>query len=456
MSHLDPERLETLARSQEQDAHLASCAECRGHVTRARARQQLLGGLKGYTLSDAAFRRVEARLEDAIAAGQPQPSRAWLWWSLAGAAVVAALLVLLPGETPRAPWTVPLPREQVAAADAPFHPLTVLRASVDTQVRAGDQPWRAVAGGDVLTAGQALSSTSLVAAPEGDVAWALEAQGSLSLGGAASVTLGAGEVVAQVKSRIEVLAASRSVVAQDALFAVSRIGAEVVLHVAEGQVTVVDTVTAEVRVVKAPLAVRWGDGSTLAEGREEPLRALTAPAVPAKPWTRFDASGLKPGTEVSLDGVRVGVAPFVELVSGGRRRLGLTPPGEARRESWAQLVGGQPYSVTADVPLAEPEAREPDAESLQRVMTALKLQRPRLASCYEKWLKVNRDAQGEVVLSLVVTAQGRVKRAEVGHAGSISAASAECLVTTARSLVLPPLGAEATLEVPLLLRQPGR
>jgi hypothetical protein len=456
MSHLDPERIETIAHSREEDAHLAGCAECRGHVQRARARQQLLGAMKGYTLSDAAFRRVEARLEDAIAAGATQPSRAWLWWSLAGVAMVAALLVLLPGETTRTPWTVALPREQVAAAGAPFQPLTVLRASPGTQAHAGDQPWRPVSGGDVLAAGQALASASLLAAPEGDAAWALEAQGALSLGGAASVTLGAGELVAQVKSPIEVLASSRRVLAQDALFALSRTGAEVVLHVARGEVTVVDTLTAERRVVQAPLALRWGDGSTLAEGREEPLRSLDAPAVPAKPWTRFDATGLKPGTEVSLDGRRVGVAPFVELVSGGRRRLGLTPPGEALRESWAQLVGGQPYDVRADVPLTEPEEREPDAASLQRVMTALKLQKPKLASCYEKWLKANRDAQGEVVLSLVVTAQGRVKRAEVGNAGSISAASAECLVTTARSLVLPPLGTEATLEVPLLLRQPGR
>jgi hypothetical protein len=41
-------------------------------------------------------------------------------------------------------------------------------------------------------------------------------------------------------------------------------------------------------------------------------------------------------------------------------------------------------------------------------------------------------------------------------ASSISPASAECLVRTAKSLVLSPLGAEATLEVPLVLRSPGR
>jgi hypothetical protein len=88
-------------------------------------------------------------------------------------------------------------------------------------------------------------------------------------------------------------------------------------------------------------------------------------------------------------------------------------------------------------------------------MSELRSQTPKLAACYEKWLKSNPTAQGEVTLELTVSAKGKVKRANVG-ASSISPASAECLVRTAKSLVLSPLGAEATLEVPLVLRSPGR
>jgi hypothetical protein len=100
----------------------------------------------------------------------------------------------------------------------------------------------------------------------------------------------------------------------------------------------------------------------------------------------------------------------------------------------------------------ENDGPEPDAEALNRVMAAIKAQRPKLASCYEKWLKANPAAEGEVVLELVVGAQGRVKKARV-ESGTISSASSECLVTTAKSLVLPPLGADATLQIPLLLRK---
>lgn len=459
MSHLEPDVLEFLAQGKppqrDMAAHLEGCAECRQQLRVTRGRQRLLAGMKPYTLSDVAFRRVEARLDEAVANGEAQPSRPWLWWSLAGLALALLLYVFVPGER-GAPSTVQLGPPQVAAVNAPFHPLTVLRAAEGTQAHEGDQQWRPVAAGEVLAAGQALSSKGLALAPEADVAWALEAEGALSLGGAASLTVGAGEIIARVGSPIEVLASSRRVLSSDALFALQRVGAEVVLHVAQGTVEVVDTVTAERRVVKAPLALRWGDGSKLSEGREEPLRPLSAPAVPTKPWARLDTTSLSPGTEVALDGVRLGVAPFIELVGSGRHRLGLTPPGGALRESWADLIGGQPYTAKLEAPLPEAEEREPDAEALQRVMNALKLQKPKLAACYEKWLKANRSAEGEVVLSLVVSAQGRVKKAAVENTGGISGASAECLVTTARSLVLPPLGAEATLEVPLLLRQPGR
>ena len=459
MSHLEPDAIEAAARETpagEVATHLAGCAECRGHVRRAQGRQRLLAGMKPYTLSDMAFRRVEARLDEAVAAGDATPS-AWRWlWFVGGAFAAAALAFLVVSSDSGLPALVKLPRAPVATAAAPFHPLTVLAAAPGAQTHRGDMVWRPLSVGEVAVSGDAISADSVVLAPDAEVAWGLRAEGSLSLGGAASLTLGAGEVVARVGSPIEVLASSRRMLSSSSLFSVSRTGAEVVLQVAEGEVEVVDSLTAERRVVKAPLALRWSDDSALKDGRVEPLRMLVAPKIPARPWTRFDASTLLTGTEVSLDGLRLGAAPFVELVTGGRRRLGLTPPGSVMHESWINLIGGQPFTAKVETLSLENEGPEPDAEALARVMTELKRQRPKLASCYDKWLKANPNAQGEVVLELVVGAQGRVKKASVEGTSTISAASSECLVTTAKSLVLPPLGTDATLQVPLLLRQPGR
>lgn len=458
MKHLEPDAIEAAARETpagEVAAHLAGCGECRGHLRRAQGRQRLLSGMKPYTLSDMAFRRVGARLEEAVAAGEAAPSPwRWLWW-VGGAGAAAALAFLLVSSDPGLPGVVKIPRPQVASAVAPFHPLTVLAAQA-AQSHRGDMVWRALSVGEVATAGAAISAQSVLLAPDAEVAWAFRAEGSLSLGGAASLTLGAGEVVARVGSPVEVLASSRRMLSSSALFSVSRTGAEVVLQVAEGEVEVVDSITSERRLVKAPIALRWSDDSSLQDGRVEPLRALVAPKIPARPWTRFDASALRVGTEVSLDGVRLGAAPFVELVTVGRRRLGLTPPGGVLHESWADLIGGQPFAAKMETSSLENDGPAPDAEALARVMSELKRQRPKLASCYDKWLKANPNAQGEVVLELVVGAQGRVRKASVESGGTISAASSECLVTTAKSLVLPPLGTDATLQVPLRLHQPGR
>jgi hypothetical protein len=459
MKHLEPDVIEQAAAgtpfegSAEVATHLASCEECRGHVKRAKGRQKLLAGMTPYTLSDMAFRRVGARLDEAVAAGEASPSGLRWLWLFGGALVAAAIAFLVVSTGQTGNDVVKLPKQvEVASARAPFFPLTVLKADSGAQLRRGGEQWRAVNVGDVAIVGDALSANALTLAPAEDVAWALAVEGSLSLGGAASLTLGAGQIVAKVGSPIEVLASSRRMIASNALFTVSRTGAEVVLAVAEGQVEVVDSLSGERRVVKAPQALRWSDGSPLTESRDEAVAAIVAPAVAAKPWVRFDASSLTAGTVVSLDGVQLGSAPFIELVTAGRRRLGLMPPGGVMTESWAELIGGTPFTAKFEAPLVENDGPEPDAEALNRVMAAIKAQRPKLASCYEKWLKANPAAEGEVVLELVVGAQGRVKKARV-ESGTISSASSECLVTTAKSLVLPPLGADATLQIPLLLRK---
>ncbi|MFT3714100.1 MAG: AgmX/PglI C-terminal domain-containing protein [Archangium sp.] len=428
----------------------------------ARGRQRLMRGMRPYTLSDMGFRRVEAKLEEQVREGLPSATPWWRWLGLGGVALAAtaAALVFITRE-PVTPQTVDLPQPKVELARATFRPLTVIRAK-DAEFRAGsEKAWSALKPGDVLNGGEAVSAGSLTLSDE-KAEWTFVAQGAMSFGGlAASVTLGAGSVGAKVSSPqapVEVLASNRQVVASDATFQVTRVGAEVVVTVTQGEVEVVDSVSGLRRKVKAPSAVRFSDGAELAAGREEKIEATLVPSVPAPPWVRFDTSSLAVGTAVSLDGAMVGSAPFVELVTTGRRKLGLQPPNGALTESWVELVGGDGF-VVPKVELAPmvSDGPEPDAAALQRVMVELKRQTPKLSACYEKWLKANPNASGEVTLELTVSAQGRVKKARLPDgAKGISAASAECLITTAKTLVLPPLGVEATLEQPLVLRPPGR
>lgn len=466
MRHLDDPQREALAQGAagvdaEAAAHHVACAECQVAVRDAKARRALLGGLTPYTLSDMAFRRVEARLMEAVEhdlEGGLLSRAPWLRWLVpVGLAAAAALVTvtLLPART-AGPHVVPLPAPAPALAAAPFQPLSVLRAAPDSQARSGEGAWRALGAGDVLAQGDAVSTAGVLLAPADapgqPASWAFEASGSLALGGAATVTLGAGTLAAQVGQAVAVAAGTRQVHAVEARFVVSRSAAEVVLTVAEGEVDVVDSLSAERRRVTAPATLRFADGAPLSQGRAEAPGSVPALAVPPRPWVRFDASGLPAGTQVSLDGAGLGAAPLVALVGAGRHQLGLALPGQPMTQSWVELVGDVPFVATLPEPADGPA---PDAAALERVQRELLRHRPKLAACYEKWLKANPTASGTAELALTVTAAGRVKAARV-RGGGLPKASADCLVRTAKGLSLPALGVDAELEVPLVFTAGAR
>jgi hypothetical protein len=242
----------------------------------------------------------------------------------------------------------------------------------------------------------------------------------------------------------------------ESVFRVERTAAEVVLDVASGEVLVFDESTAQRRAMTAPARVRWADGTALEQGVAEPTVAFATPAGTKAPVVTLDLSGLPDGTAVSIDGQGFGETPFSLALEPGRHRVALTPKGQATQERFIDLVGGAPFLLGL-APLQadrDVEAPEPDARALARVLEDLRRQTPKLRACYEKWLKANPSASGQVDLVLVVTATGGVKRADV-KGDPISPESAACLKTTAKSLVLSPLGSEQELEVPLVLT-PGK
>ncbi len=462
MSHLTPELVERAARDEAvEPTHLGTCAACRDAVAAAKGRQRLLGGLRPYTLSDMAFRRVEAKLNEQLEHGVPAEPFRWRWllWSAPVAAVVAVLLVVAtsPGRPTVESPVVVLPRgPALVVAKAPWQPLTVLLASGDAQQRPGHEAWRPVVAGAVLEQNVAVSGSRVVLGAKG---WVFEASGSVALGGPATLALGAGSLrVRSEQAPVVVVAGGLRLSTDQSAFFVSRAASEVVVDVFSGTVEVGDAVE-RVSVV-GPRRLRWVDGHAPTT-EALPDRAFDAtPPVPTLPAVPFDLSELLAGTTLDIDGQRVGTAPFTLVWSPGRHRVRVTPVGQLPRESFVDLVGGQPNVLHVPSVAPNPGARSPgddvevDPAALARVLDDVKRQTPKLRACYEKWLKANPTASGEVALSLQVNAEGHVQHASV-HGADISKESAACLVTTARSLVLSPLGSAQELEVPLVLT-PGR
>jgi len=447
-AHLTDEQLDQVASGSSDstlDGHLAECIDCRTAVRSAKGRRKMLQGLTPYTLSDMAFRRVEARLMEQVDDGLPSPWPAWLKFVVPAAVAAVVLLVAAPWKS--APVVEPVIPAVAVVKPTPkaFEPMVVTYASSDAKVRRGEADWKPLAAADEVTSGAALSASRLTLASTSGLV--LEADGSFAVGGQAMVVLGAGSIAAA--GNAEVLAGSRRVTSVDAAFRVERTAAEVVLDVASGDVTVFDEGVR--RSVRGPTRVRWADGTALEAGVTEARVDWKAPRSMKLPATRLELGALPEGTLLSIDDLWYGATPFSFMLEAGRHKVQLTPPGQPMQERFVHLVGGQPFTLgLAAAPERTVEAPEPDARALAQVMEDLRRQTPKLRSCYEKWLKANPNASGQVDLVLVVDAKGVVTRADV-KGELISPESATCLKTIAKSLVLSPLGSEQELEVPLVL-----
>ncbi len=456
MSHLTDEQLEVAADALPADAaaHLTGCTSCRAKVRDAAARQTLLRGLTPYTLSEMAFRRVEARLLDEVTHSRWPAGSAWAraWWlgPVALGLVVLAFVLSRPPAAPPTQFSVTPGSAVASLKPAKVEPLTVLRGSADARVRHAMLAWRPLTAGDVVAVDDAIFGTAVHLAPASSTSWAFEISGAAAIGGASTLALGAGSLKARVAgAEADVAVGGLHVLSSDGVFALNRSAAELVVDVASGSVEVVESSSAVRRTITAPARLRLADGSPIASAQVLPLEPVELAPTPPQPWVRFETSTLPAGTTVSLDGALLGETPFVLLLGQGRHRLGLTPPGKPLRESWVELTGEHFVPTLTTEPIAT-EAPPPDDAAVERVQDELVRNRPKLAACYEKWLKANPAATANVELHLVVDPAGRVKAASVKGA-SMSKPSAECLVQTAKRLVLPGLGSEVELALPLHL-----
>jgi hypothetical protein len=452
MSHLSPDQIEALARSPAEQPHLEACAQCRQSVTQARARHRLLKGLKDLTLTDAAFRRVEAKVMSEVEA----PVTGWSLvrsqlrtsWVL-GAVMLALVLVLAVPMLERPPPTPAVAVEQPTVPKS--HSVQLLAVLIEGQV---------TRNGTAMVAGDSVSTLDEVDARRGRVvlleqtgAGRVELTGAARFGGSASVALDEGTLA--VDSGAEVLAEAGGVWVggTDAAFVVTRSAAEVVVDVLRGQAFVGSDSAMRGAVklaafaqLKIPLPARVPFGAIGHEPAPYPFAQL-----PTQPWARLDVSDLS--VAFSVDGQRMGGTPSSMLLPLGRHRVRTQFPGEPSRESWVNLVAGGSTSFKPEHRLVEErEAPPPSEDAIAELERALKEQIPKLRACYEKWLKANPEASGQVELNLVVGKSGKVLAARVDEA-TISRESIDCLIRSAKTLRLPALGSQQELQVPLVLTQ---
>lgn len=448
MSHLSIDELEAAAAHGQTPEHVNACEACRTQYQRTVGRRRLLSGLKPYTLSDMAFRRVEAAVVEA--AERPRSGFAW-WWLAVPAALALVAIVAWPrsaGEaqgidTSLSRVSVPLPRGGQFA-------LTVISTPVDARVKTDTRDWSPLQVADVVSRQSQVQAADLELAPL-EAPWGLRLQGVGSTEGAPSFTLAAGTLTAEVTEQTaDVMAGRIHVATADASFLVTRAAAETIIEVTRGEVVVTDG--SAVRRLAAPVRMRWADETPLWAGQPLSPEHPATPTARRAPWVRVSAPA---GAGITgLDGAHLGHPTADLLLAAGPHQLTLRQ-GTLEQPVSLDLLLGQPLVLK---PLADAaDAAPPSADALKRLSREIAQQTPRLAACYEKWLKANAGSSGNMTLGLSIAPTGRVTSAQVSEAPSdLPAAVRECLTLAARRLSLSAPGTPTELAVPLVLRPRGR
>jgi hypothetical protein len=236
----------------------------------------------------------------------------------------------------------------------------------------------------------------------------------------------------------------------DAAFVVSRVGAEVVVEVMRGEVKVAgEAQLRDALTLKAPVQAHLRQGR-LVGNFSRPAESTRVPVLPKKPHARLDFD-FPAGTQLELDGGKVGSVPLSLMWTQGKHHWRAFVPGQPVHEGWLELIGDRPYTLRAP---DEPRDVEPDETVIAELNRSLKAQTPKLAACYEKWLKANPGAQGEIELTLTLASSGKVMKVLVDpHESGMSQDAIDCLVRNGKALVLPKVGSQQEVALPLRLQK---
>jgi hypothetical protein len=452
MTHLTPEELELAAKGGTAPAHLEGCAECRAALANAKGRQQLLRGLKPYTLGDDAFRRAEANI---LARAKEKPGFDWrmlLPLGLAAAAAVAFFVSRADAPKP-APQLVVVPRaipqESPRQAPRKWPALTVALASAAE--RKVDEAWVPVFAGDKLQQETELKAARLVMVGE-----LLLLDGApvrvLSADAVASVDGEGGRLDLDGRGHENVVRVGpRWFKSTDAAYLSTRAAAAVDLDVRRGEVWVADDASfaRAVRVV-APARLRFDDGQP--SGVALAGAPAAEPAYRPRGGMRLDLIPRLPlGERVSLEDQSLGGAPLSLMLPPGRHKLRFFQGEKLVGERWVLAQDGS-------AALEEPKAQAPKlpvmpAEEQQRLMAlAINAQKAQFSGCYEKWLKNDGKAGGGFAVAVTITERGKVKSANVR--GAVPEQVAECVRRTATGFKFPAVGEEVELEIPVRMVRP--
>jgi hypothetical protein len=417
VSHLSQEELETAS---DTNAHVAECAKCRDAVKLARGRQNLMKGMRPYTLSGVAFSRVDAKLQEHVR--EARSARPWWLYAFGGvaaaAAIAVAVLVNLPGKP------------------AVFEPMTVASAQGETTLKAGD----------------VLGRGTQVASGDANVMLATADGAALRLSGGAGYELGIRDAAVAFDTGRLVVDAARGgpwrvrvgdhfLESSDALMAVSPNAVDL----ARGSVRVSEeSWLRRSRVVTAPAHL------DLRTGAVTPLTAEVAALAPAVKPPFAKLSLAMTSDSVELDGQKLGPSPLSALTTPGRHHLSA-----AGRESDIDLTTtGSGIVELPEKPIvaapALPKGPHVDADP-EAIAKAIRAQLPKLRVCHDKWLKVDPAAKGKVEMTLTVSPQGRVTKTAFTAAEGVPPGIDACLAHEARLLVLPKSSEEVELELPVLL-----
>jgi hypothetical protein len=449
MSHIEAEKLEELAKSGGSDAHLDGCAECRASLKAATGRVRMLKALHPYTLGDVAFSRVEARLMEEVA-----KPRGFNWVRLGlGFALAASVAAVAWTLAPKAPAPSPIVERQRVIVPKVVEPLKVLSPEL-TAVRieggakhsGSNKP---VVAGELLAADDRVETAGkLTLSGERLI---LEGKGGLTLGHGLTASVD-DSFAAQVEpgdSTALLDCAGTFVGGVDAAFLVTVAGAEVVVEVMRGEVKVSpEAQLADAMTLKAPASAHLRQGR-LVGAISRPAESTRLTQLPKRPWSKLDFD-FPAGTQLELDGAKVGVAPLSLMWTDGKHKWRAVGPGHAVHEGTLDLISGNPYTVRAPPEIAADV--EPDEATIAALNAALKAQTPKLRACYEKWLKANAGAEGEVELNLSLAATGKVVKVAIDpHDTGMSKDALDCLSRNAKALVLPKVGSPQEVALPLIL-----